>query len=201
MLIDMSSIPPRTAREHAQRLRKREVGHLDAPVSGGTRGAEEGTLAIMLGGNPDDFERAQPLLSVLGRPVYVGGTGSGALAKLVNQVICGVTIGAVAEGLVLAARGGANQQAVREALYGGFADSRVLHEHGERMIERNFKPGGPVRLHLKDLETALSVAQELETELPLTSLARDLFAALVDHDCGDVDHSAVIREVERRSPG
>jgi 2-hydroxy-3-oxopropionate reductase len=200
LFIDMSSIPPATAREHALKLGDLGVAYLDAPVSGGTKGAREGTLAIMVGGEQLDFERASGLLKLLGHPTYVGPAGSGQLAKLANQVICGVTIGAVAEGLVLVATGGADPQLVREALFGGFADSRVLREHGGRMIERNFEPGGPTRMHLKDLETALDVARELELDLQLAEATRSLFAAFSEHGGAGLDHSGVILELERRNP-
>jgi 2-hydroxy-3-oxopropionate reductase len=199
LFIDMSSISPATARENATRLHGRGVAYIDAPVSGGTRGAEQGTLAIMAGGDSAAFDGAQSILSLLGRPTHVGPAGAGQLAKLVNQVICGVTIGAVAEGLVLAASGGADPGAVREALFGGFADSRVLSEHGERMVKRDFVPGGAAQLHLKDLNTALEVARGLELELPLANTVRDLFADLVEHGCGGLDHSAILVELERRS--
>jgi 2-hydroxy-3-oxopropionate reductase len=199
LFIDMSSIPPATAREHAERLRGLGVSHVDAPVSGGTRGAEQGTLAIMAGGDSAAFDGAQRLLSLLGRPSHVGPAGAGQLAKLVNQVVCGVTIGAVAEGLILAARGGADPGAVRNALLGGFADSRVLNEHGERMVKRDFVPGGAAQLHLKDLNTALDVAHDLELELPLANTVRNVFADLVEQGYGGLDHSAILVELERRS--
>lgn len=200
LVVDMSSIPPGLAREHARRLRERGAGHLDAPVSGGTVGAERGTLAIMVGGEREDYERAREVLAALGRPTYVGPAGSGQLAKCVNQVICAVTIGAVAEGLLLAAAGGADPAAVRDAIRGGFAESRILEEHGARMLERNFVPGGETKNQLKDLNTVLDVACELRLELPITQEVRELFRALADAGGAPYDHSALLLELERRNP-
>ena len=200
LVIDMASIPPSTARDHAGRLAAKGVGHLDAPVSGGTRGAAEGTLAIMAGGALEDFERAREILQALGRATHVGPAGAGQLAKCTNQVIVAITIGAVAEGLLLAAAGGADPAAVREAITGGFADSRILQEHGRRMIERDFVPGGPIRMQMKDLNTALDAAAEASLALPITSMIKELFQALLDAGGNDFDHSALLLELERQSP-
>lgn len=197
LVIDMSSIPPAMARAHADRLRARSVGHLDAPVSGGTVGAREGTLAIMVGGAPQDFARARPVLERLGRPTLVGPSGSGALAKLCNQAIVAITIGAVSEALLLAAAGGADPAAVREALMGGFADSRILTLHGKRMIERDFRPGGRARIQVKDCQTIVAAASEAGVDLPLSSRVAALFEDLVAHGGGDYDHSALLLELER----
>lgn len=197
VFIDMSSIAPASAREHAARLAERGVAALDAPVSGGTRGAAEGTLAIMAGGEQGVFERCVPVFEAMGRPTRVGPTGTGQLAKLCNQVIVAITIGAVAEGLLLAERGGADPAAVREALVGGFADSRILREHGQRMIERDFVPGGPVRNQVKDLHHALEAATEQGLELPIAGLLNRLFESLADRDGGgELDHSALFLELE-----
>lgn len=141
LFIDMASIQPSEARDHAARLGELGVAHLDAPVSGGTVGAEAGTLAIMVGGRPEDFKRAQAVFASLGRATHVGPHGAGQLAKLANQMIVGITIGAVAEALLFAAKGGADMAKVREAISGGFADSRILQLHGQRMVERDFAPG------------------------------------------------------------
>ncbi|MEE8123445.1 MAG: NAD(P)-dependent oxidoreductase [Alphaproteobacteria bacterium] len=200
LVIDMSSIPPASARDHAARLSKLGVGHLDAPVSGGTRGAAEATLAIMAGGERKDFERAREVLSAMGRPKYVGAAGAGQLAKCANQVIVAITIGAVAEGLLLAAAGGADPAAVREAITGGFADSRILQEHGKRMLERAFVPGGPTRMQTKDLNTALEAAAETSLVLPITEKVRDMFQGLMTSGGGDYDHSALLLELERLNP-
>src|ERR1700733_3164253 len=156
LVIDMSSAPPEMARDHARRLGKQGVDYLDAPVSGGTLGAAEGKLAIMAGGESRVFERALPLFARLGTATVVGPSGSGQLAKLCNQAIVGITIGAVAEALLLAAAGGADPAAVRQALMGGFADSRILAEHGQRMLNRRFLPGARVSMQIKDLDTVLA---------------------------------------------
>jgi len=198
VVVDMSSIPPSLAREHAARLAERGVAHLDAPVSGGTIGAAEGTLAIMAGGERGSFERARPLLEAMGRPTHVGPAGAGQLAKCVNQLVVAVTMGAVSEGLLLAEAGGADPAAVREAILGGFAESRILREHGSRMIARDFVPGGRSVLQLKDLDTILDVAREIPLELPFLGLARELYAALVEHGGAELDHSALFVELERR---
>ncbi len=200
LLVDMSSIPPAAARDHAARIEALGAAHLDAPVSGGTVGAETGALAIMVGGERADFERARDLFAVFGRATHVGPHGAGQLAKLANQIIVGVTIGAVAEALLLAAAGGADPAAVREALRGGFADSRILDLHGQRMIERTFLPGGRSAIQLKDLETIVATAGDCGVALPFSDTARELFAALVEAGGGDYDHSALLLELERRNP-
>lgn len=197
LVIDTSSIDLARARAHAARLGERGIGHLDAPVSGGPGGAEQGKLAIMVGGAAPDFARGRPLLEHLGRPTHVGPAGAGQLAKLTNQIIVALAIGAVAEGLLLAARGGADPAAVRQAMTGGFADSPILQVHGERMIERRFLPGGPARMHLKDLDNILAAAKELGLELPLAARVRELFASLVEHGGAGYDHSALLLEIER----
>ena len=195
LVIDMSSIPPAVARDHGRRLGQMGIAYLDAPVSGGTRGAAEATLAIMVGGASADLERARPVFEALGRPTLVGPVGSGQLSKCVNQVIVGVTIGAVAEGILLAAAGGADPAAVREAIRGGFAESRILHEHGRRMIERDWKPGGMVHSEVKDMHTALRAVPSLN--LPLTSLASGLYEDLLAAGFGEHDHSALLLALER----
>lgn len=202
VVIDMSSIPPAVARDHAQRLEARRLRHLDAPVSGGTRGAAAGELAIMVGGTEDAFASAAPVFEPMGRALRVGPSGSGQLAKLANQVIVGVTIGAVAEALLLAAAGGADPAAVRDAIRGGFAESRILEEHGRRMIERDFMPGGQVRTHIKDLETALAAAEDAGVSLPLTENARGRFVFVRDAMGGaGYDHSALLLQLEEASRG
>lgn len=194
LVIDCSSIPPATARHHAKVLAELGAAHLDAPVSGGTRGASEGRLAIMAGGNERDFERARPVLAALGRATHVGPAGAGQIAKLANQVIVGVSIGAVSEALLLAAAGGADPGAVRRALGGGFADSRILQEHGARMLARDFRPGAASRTQLKDLDTALAAT---DLDLPLTAATQSLFRQLVESGRADFDHSALLLELER----
>ncbi|MBZ6075133.1 NAD(P)-dependent oxidoreductase [Microvirga puerhi] len=198
-VIDMSSIKPSEAKDHARRLADRGVHHIDAPVSGGTLGAEQGTLAIMAGGDADVFAKVMPILSVMGHAVHVGPHGAGQLAKLANQVIVGVTIGAVAEALLLAERGGADPAKVREALRGGFAESRILELHGRRMVERDFETKGRSVTHLKDLDNALDAAEGIGIEtLPYTAITADLFRCLIQN-AGDLDHSGLLVELEHRN--
>jgi len=200
VVIDMSSIPPAVAREHALKLAEMGLRHIDAPVSGGTRGAAEGTLAIMAGGAAETFDDVKPVFAPMGRAIRVGPSGAGQLSKLANQVIVAVTIGAVSEALLLASAGGADAGAVREAIRGGFAESRILQEHGLRMVERNFVPGGPVRLQVKDLETALDAAAEAGVTLPLLQDVRDRFVELRDGLGGsNYDHSALLLQLEALS--
>jgi 2-hydroxy-3-oxopropionate reductase len=199
LLIDMASIQPREARDHAARLGEMGLSHLDAPVSGGTVGAEGGTLAIMAGGRAEDFARAQPLLAVLGRATHVGPHGSGQLAKLANQMIVGITIGAVAEALLFAAKGGADMGKVREAIQGGFADSRILQLHGQRMVERDFAPKGRMAVQLKDMRNALATAQEIGFDAPVTALFEALYAEGVEHGLGELDHSGLFVELASRN--
>lgn len=200
IVVDMSSIKPFEAQDHAARLAARGVRHVDAPVSVGTVGAIEGTLAIMAGGKAADYARAESVLRAMGRPVHVGPAGTGQLTKLANQIIVGVTIGAVAEAFLLAARGGADPVRVREALRGGFAESRILDLHAGRMVARDFDTKGRSVTHLKDLDNALEAATRLDVpHTPFTALAADLFRGLLAHE-GDLDHSALLLETERRNP-
>lgn len=196
IVIDMSSIPPSTARQHAEQLKESGISHLDAPVSGGTIGAQDGALAIMVGGEEEPFRESCPIFQPMGRATYVGPTGSGQLAKLANQAIVGITIAAVAEALLLAQSGGADPAAVREAIGGGFAESRILAEHGQRMIDRNFEPGGRVSAQLKDLKTVLQTASELKLELPACKLICELYQKLADAGGVDRDHSALLLQLE-----
>jgi 2-hydroxy-3-oxopropionate reductase len=200
LAIDMGSNSPAAARAHGARLDALGRRHLDAPVSGGPGGAEQGTLAIMVGGDAGDFARARPMLEVLGRPTLVGPAGCGQLAKLCNQTIVALTIGAVAEALLLAAGGGADPAKVREALAGGYADSLILKVHGQRMLDRAFAPGGPSRLQLKDLHNILDAASAAGLTLPLASHVTALYESLVDHGGGDLDHSALFLELEGARP-
>ena len=199
LVIDMSSIRPSEARDHAARLGERGVAHLDAPVSGGTVGAEQGTLAIMTGGRLQDYQRALPLFSALGRPTHVGPHGAGQMAKLANQMIVGITIGAVAEALLFAAKGGADMAKVREAIQGGFADSRILQLHGQRMVERDFTPHGRLSVQLKDMRNALATAQEIGFDAPITQLFEALYAAGDEHGLGGLDHSGLFVELASRN--
>jgi 2-hydroxy-3-oxopropionate reductase len=197
ILIDMSSIPPSVARDHAARIEAEGRHYLDAPVSGGTVGAEAGTLAIMAGGQADVFQRALPVFAPLGRAVRVGPSGSGQLAKLANQAIVGITIGAVAEALLLAEKGGADPKAVREAIRGGFAESRILEVHGKRMVEREFTPGAKATTQIKDLETILATAREIGFEMPLSQEVYNRYLDLRDRlGGGDLDHAALFLQLE-----
>lgn len=200
LVVDMGSNSPAAARAHAARLQALGCHHLDAPVSGGPGGAEQGTLAIMAGGDPADFARAAPVLEVLGRATLVGPAGSGQLAKLCNQTIVALTIGAVAEALLLARAGGADPAKVRDALAGGYADSLILKVHGQRMLDRAFAPGGPSRLQLKDLRNILDAAGSTGLYLPLTDHVTALYESLVANGGGELDHSALFLELERARP-
>lgn len=199
LLIDMSSIKPAEARDHAARLSELGVDYLDAPVSGGTLGADQGTLAIMVGGKPANFERALPVFQVFGRATHVGPTGSGQLAKLANQMIVGVTIGAVAEALLMCEKGGADMAKVKEAITGGFADSRILQVHGQRMVDRDFAPRGKMTVQLKDMRNALSTASEIGFDAPITALFEQLYAQGVEHGLANLDHSGLFVELASRN--
>jgi len=197
LVIDMSSIPPEMAKEHAKRLQALNVGYLDAPVSGGTVGAEQATLSIMAGGEKSHFEQAKPVFNVLGKAAtYIGPSGSGQLAKCANQAIVGITIGAVSEALLLAAEGGADPEAVREALLGGFASSRILELHGQRMIDRNFMPGATSRVQLKDLRTILDTAHAQNLTLPLSQRVYDEYLNMVSKGMENCDHSGLLLQLE-----
>ncbi|MCH4813947.1 NAD(P)-dependent oxidoreductase [Vreelandella neptunia] len=198
-LVVMSSISVETAQQQAKAAAERGIGYLDAPVSGGEKGAKDATLAIMVGGEEITFERISALLNVMGNPVHVGPAGTGQLAKLANQLIVANTIATVSEAVLLAERGGADPAKVREALLGGFADSTILRAHAPRMIANDFAPGGPAKWQLKDTQTAIALAKELSLELPVTSLVNSLFTDLVAHGDGELDHSALIRELRRRN--
>jgi 2-hydroxy-3-oxopropionate reductase len=198
--IDMSST------QHAQALRFHAVlegrgrRFLDAPVSGGVGGAEAGTLAIMAGGSVDDFMQAEPILRVMGNPTLVGPAGSGQVAKLCNQLIVGGTLNIVAEALLLAQAAGADPGAVREAIRGGFAGSRILEVHGQRMLERNFVPGGQVKSQLKDLRNVLAAAGEAGLTLPVTALVTEHYES-IEAELPRADHAAALIALERMNPG
>jgi len=195
-VIDMSSIQPSQARGHAERLSKLGIFHLDAPVSGGTGGAEAGTLAIMAGGDQQIFDNAAGLLGAMGRAIRVGPTGAGQLAKLANQAIVGIAIGAVAEATLLVSEGGGDLDAFRAALAGGFADSTILQVHGQRMQSHDFAPRGRVSVQIKDLDNVLSEARELGINLPMVQAVRDRFVRLADElDGGNLDHAGLFVEL------
>jgi len=197
LVIDMSSISPLATREFAQRIDALGCAYLDAPVSGGQVGAKAATLTIMAGGPQAAFERAKPLLDLMGRNVtLVGGNGDGQTAKVANQIIVALTIEAVGEALTFAAKAGADPAKVRQALMGGFASSRVLEVHGERMIKRTFDPGFRIELHQKDLNLALESARELAMALPNTASTQQLFSACVAQGGRGWDHSGIVRALE-----
>jgi 3-hydroxyisobutyrate dehydrogenase-like beta-hydroxyacid dehydrogenase len=198
VLVDMSSIGVAEARDHAHRLAERGIGHLDAPVSGGTVGAEAGTLAIMAGGEAETFARVAPVFRAMGTAVHVGPSGAGQIAKLANQTIVANTIGAVAEALVLAERAGADPARVREALMGGFAGSRILEVHGARMIARDFEARGKISTHMKDLDNAFASAAEAGVDLPYAALSRTLFAEVLE-GAGEMDHAGLWVALDRRA--
>ncbi|RWB72347.1 MAG: NAD(P)-dependent oxidoreductase [Mesorhizobium sp.] len=193
----MSSIPVDTARRQAELAAQKGIRYVDAPVSGGEKGADEGMLAIMAGGEADTIDTLRPVFAELGRVTHVGPAGAGNLAKLANQLIVASSICAVAEALLLAERGGADPARVREALLGGFADSTVFRQHGQRMIEGNFVPGGPAKYQIKDTGTALALAASLGLTLPVATEVDRIFRGLVEHGGGDLDHSAAILELRR----
>ncbi len=199
VVIDMSSIKPAEARAHAERLGGMGITHLDAPVSGGTLGAEAGTLAIMAGGKATTFERAKPVFAPLGRATLVGPSGAGQLAKLANQMIVGITIGAVAEALLLCQKGGADPAKVKEAISGGFADSRILQVHGQRMVERDFKARATLTVQLKDMRNALETAAGMGFTAPITALLEQLYADGVSHGLQGLDQAGLFVELAQRN--
>jgi len=200
LVIDMSSTRQSEARDLDTKLAAHGIRFIDAPVSGGVVGAQAGTLAIMAGGRQEDFARAEAVLTVMGHPTLVGPAGCGQLAKLCNQLIVGGTLNIVAEALLLAEAGGADPAAVRTAIRGGFAESRILEVHGQRMLERNFMPGGQVKSQYKDLENVLVAAADAGLQLPLTELVTRHYQRLMD-TAPKADQSAVLLATEARNPG
>jgi 3-hydroxyisobutyrate dehydrogenase-like beta-hydroxyacid dehydrogenase len=199
IFVDMSSIKPREARAHFDLLKARGISALDAPVSGGTKGATDATLAIMAGGEEQAFEKAKPVLAAMGRPTLVGPPGTGQLAKLANQGIVATTIGIVAEAMLLMQAAGADMNRLREALKGGFADSVILQQHGKRMADNDFTPGGRSLLQLKDLDNLLEEAEALGLALPLSELQQTRYHRFV-HELGgaDLDHAGLFLELKDR---
>jgi len=198
VVVDMSSISPLATKRFAKRINEIGCDYLDAPVSGGEVGARNATLSIMVGGSQGVFDRVRPLFEHLGRNItLVGGNGDGQTAKVANQIIVALNIEAVGEALLFAARAGADPAKVRQALMGGFAASRILEVHGERMIKRTFDPGFCIGLHQKDLNLALASARALGVSLPNTATAQELFNACVAHGGEAWDHSALVRALEK----
>jgi 2-hydroxy-3-oxopropionate reductase len=198
-VIDCSSITPAAARDHAAKLGERGIGHLDAPVSGGVVGAVAGTLAIMAGGDPAVVEALADVFAPLGRVTHVGPSGAGQLAKLGNQQIVAITVGAIAEAMMLVEAGGGSPEAFRRAIRGGFAESRILDIQGQRMVERNFGHSGPAKLQLKDLNNIVAEAASLSLTLPLTEAVRAEFSAFVEDGGGETDHSGLLLQLERKN--
>jgi len=198
IVVDMSSISPIATKEFAKRLSAIGVKMLDAPVSGGQVGAENATLSIMVGGSLDVFERVKPYFELMGKNiVHIGGHGDGQTCKVANQIVVALTIEAVAEALLFSAKAGADPAKVRAALLGGFAQSRILELHGERMIQRTFNPGFRIRLHQKDLNLALQAARSMGLSLPNTATAQELFNAVAAQGGSDLDHSAMVLALEK----
>ncbi len=196
-VIDMSSISPIATKQFAAKIETLGCDYLDAPVSGGEVGAKAATLSIMVGGSEGAFARVKPIFELMGKNItHVGGVGDGQTAKVANQIIVALNIEAVAEALLFAAKAGADPARVRAALMGGFASSRILEVHGERMIKRTFNPGFRIELHQKDLNLALSSARALGVSLPNTATAQELFNSCVAHGGAAWDHSALARALE-----
>ena len=197
IVVDMSSISPVATKDYAKRINDLGCSYLDAPVSGGEVGAKAASLTIMVGGPQEAFETVKPLFEKMGKNItLVGGNGDGQTTKVANQIIVALTIEAVGEALLLASRAGADPAKVRQALMGGFANSRILEVHGERMVKRTFDPGFRIELHQKDLNLALATARSLGVSLPNTATAQELFNACAAHGGKAWDHSGMVRALE-----
>ena len=197
IVIDMSSVKPTTATKHGNNLKLKNINYLDAPVSGGTIGAEEASLAIMVGGEQNIFDDAFDILKKMGNPTLVGPIGSGQVSKLANQIIVGLTIGAVAEAVTLCEKAGADPNKMIKALSGGWADSKVLQTPGKRMINKDFTPKGRTSVHLKDMNNILECANNYNTHLPISNLVKEMYKSLVENGHGETDHSSLYKEIER----
>ena len=197
LLIDMSSISPVVARKLATEAKRRGCDLLDAPVSGGEAGAISATLSIMIGGKANAVERAMPIFQALGKNiVHVGDAGAGQVTKAANQMVVGTTLAIVSEALVLAAKAGVDPAKVRQALLGGFAQSKILEAHGQKMLERNFRPGFRIRLHEKDMKIALAAGSEYGVPLMVTSQVAQIMTAMKSMGNGELDHSGIVKFVE-----
>ena len=197
IVIDMSSVKPTTATKYGNNFKSKNINYLDAPVSGGTIGAEEASLAIMVGGDQNIFDDAFDILKTMGNPTLVGPIGSGQVSKLANQIIVGLTIGAVAEAVTLCEKAGADPNKMIKALSGGWADSKVLQTHGKRMIDKDFTPKGRTSVHLKDMNNILECANNYNTHLPISNLVKEMYKSLVKNGHGETDHSSLYKEIER----
>ena len=196
-VIDMSSVKPKTALTHGENLKSININYLDAPVSGGTIGAEKGSLAIMVGGEKKVFENCVEILKKMGNPTLVGPISSGQVSKLANQIIVGLTIGAVAEAITLCEKAGADPNKVIEAVKGGWADSKILQTHGKRMVDKDFTPKGKTSTHLKDMNNIIECAKNHNTELPISNLVKEMYKTLVENGHGEEDHSSLYKEIKR----
>ena len=196
-VIDMSSVNPVLAIKYSKKLKEKKVNYLDAPVSGGTIGAEEATLAIMIGGDEEIFKNCYELLRTMGNPTLVGPISSGQISKLANQIIVGVTIGAVAEAVTLCEKSGTNPSKMIEALSGGWADSKILQTHGKRMINKDFTPKGKTTTQLKDMTNIVNAGKAAETHLPISSLVKEMYKDLVADGQGNTDHSSLYKAIEK----
>ena len=200
-VIDMSSVKQTTAVNHGKNLKSRKINYLDAPVSGGTIGAEEASLAIMIGGEQIVFESVKDILKSMGKPTLVGPIGCGQVSKLANQIIVGLAIGAVAEAVTLCEKAGADPNKMIKALSGGWADSKVLRTHGKRMIDKDFSPKGKTSSQLKDMNNILECANNYNTQLPISNLVKEMYKSLVENGHGETDHSSLYKEIERINNG
>jgi 2-hydroxy-3-oxopropionate reductase len=196
-VIDMSSVNPVITKKYAEILKEKNINYLDAPVSGGTIGAEEASLAIMVGGNEKTFKECYDLLKILGNPTLVGPVTSGQISKLANQIIVGVTIGAVAEAVTLCEKSGTNPSKMIEALSGGWADSKILQTHGKRMISKDFSPKGKTTTQLKDMTNIINAGKAVDTHLPISSLIKEMYKNLVADGHGNTDHSSLYNAIEK----
>jgi 2-hydroxy-3-oxopropionate reductase len=198
LVIDMGTTAAVATREFAQRLYAKGVNYIDAPVSGGESGARDGKLTIMAGGTQSSIDRALPIFKVLGTSfTHIGDVGTGQIAKAANQIIVGLNIGAVAEALALAKKAGADSAKVREALLGGYAASRILEVHGQRMIDENFTPGAKATTQHKDMTQAVELGAHYHLELPITALGKELYKRLIESGGANLDHSALIKVIEK----
>ena len=196
-VIDMSSIKPATAIKYGNKLKSYNINYLDAPVSGGTIGAEEASLAIMVGGEQKVFDKVVDILKTMGNPTLVGPTSCGQVSKLANQIIVGLTIGAVAEAITLCEKADVDANNFIKALSGGFADGKILQNHGRRMIDKDFSPKGKVSTHLKDMNNILECANNYNLHLPISKLVKEMYKSLVENGYGEIDHSSLYKEIER----
>ena len=196
-VIDMSSVNPVLTIKYSKKLKEKKIDYLDAPVSGGTIGAEEANLAIMVGGDEETFKNCYELLKKMGNPTLVGPVSSGQISKLANQIIVGVTIGAVAEAITLCEKSGTNPNKMIEALSGGWADSKILQTHGKRMISKDFTPKGKTTTQLKDMTNIVNAGKAVETHLPISSLVKEMYKDLVTDGHGNTDHSSLYNAIEK----